>query len=56
MVAFGDSGSSTGNLGRTGLSDEKTCWSIVFEVVVEIREAISDIFGFIKTVLVDEFN
>lgn len=55
MVVIRGSRSGVGNLERTGPSDE-ICGIIAAAVAMASREAIPELFGFIKTALIEEFD
>lgn len=56
MVVFRGLGSYVGKPERAGSSDEEICEIIITKVVVEIRGAITEMFGSVKTMLIEEFD
>lgn len=56
MVAIGGSRSLAGGTVRAGLSDEEIHVIIAFRVAETTREAISELFGSVKTAFMEEFD
>ena len=52
MVLIKGLGSGVGGTQRTGPSDEEVCGIIVTEVVMAIREGISELYGLVTTMLI----
>lgn len=56
IKAIRGSRSGIGCTKRTGPNDEEICGIIVAEVAVEIKEAIPELFGLVKTMFIEEYD